>query len=64
VWNTGDLNYAADSVITHSYYKPGVYTIRLGVTDEADEPDENRQTCSFKRLVVLPLRQDPQTDNE
>jgi hypothetical protein len=64
VWNTGDLNYAAESVITYSYYKPGVYTIRLGVTDEADTPEENRQTCSFKRLVVLPLRQDPLSDNE
>ena len=64
VWNTGDLNYVSNSVITHSFYKPGIYTIRLGVVEESGTPEESRQTCTFKRLVVIPPRQDPLSENE
>ena len=64
IWNTGDLSYLADSVITHTYNKPGIYTVRLGITDSAGTPEETKQTCSYKRLVVLPRRQDPLSSNE
>jgi hypothetical protein len=64
IWNTGDLSYVADSVITHTYYKPGVFTVRLGVTEVTDTPEDTRQTCSYKRLVVLPLNPDAVSSTE
>ena len=59
IWNTGDLYYEANPVITHSYYKPGTYTIRLGVMNNAGTPELTRKACSYKRLVVIPQRQGP-----
>jgi len=57
VWNTGDLYYQADSVISHSYYKPGTYIVKLGVIDDSRGPELTRKTCSFKRVVVIPPEQ-------
>lgn len=59
VWNTGDLSYLADPVITHSYYKPGIYTVKLGVIDAESPEGQTRHTCSFKRIVVLPRMEEP-----
>ena len=58
VWNMGDLFYQADSVISHTYYKPGNYIIRLGVTNLPGTPEEIQHSCSSKRVVVLPRRED------
>lgn len=58
IWSTGDLSYDAGSEITHAYYRPGVYTVRLGVTSDAEDPEAIQHTCSFKKLVVLPRGQD------
>ena len=57
VWNTGDLYYAANSIISHRFYKPGIYTVKLGVVDDSGGPEQTRQTCSYKRVVVLPPAQ-------
>jgi hypothetical protein len=53
-WDLGDYTYAGGSNLTHRYYKPGIYTIRLGVTNSADKPEELRKSCSYRYIVVLP----------
>jgi hypothetical protein len=64
VWNTGDLSYVAESVVSHAFNKPGIYTIRLGVLSTEENPDDTRHTCTYKRLVVLPQGQAPVSSNE
>lgn len=53
-WDMGDYTRVSNPTLPHSYYKPGIYTIRLGVTDNADKPEELQKSCSIKRIVVLP----------
>jgi len=57
IWNMGDYNWVADTAVEHRYYQPGTYTVRLGVLNTADQPEEIQKTCGFKRIVVLPRRQ-------
>ncbi len=56
IWNMGDHNWAADTAVEHRYSQPGTYTIKLGVVEEADQPEEVRTNCGYKRIVVLPGR--------
>ena len=53
-WDLGDFTRASNPTLTHLYYKPGIYTIRLGVTNNAKTPEELQKSCSFKHIVVLP----------
>jgi hypothetical protein len=57
VWNLGDHNWMADTAVVHRYYRPGTYTVKLGVVGEAGQPEEAPNTCGYKRLVVLPRRE-------
>ncbi len=57
LWNMGDRNWIADTAVVHRYYRPGTYTVKLGVVDKAGQPGERQKVCGFKRLVVLPGRQ-------
>jgi hypothetical protein len=59
IWNMGDYNWVADTAVVHRYYRPGTYTIKLGVVDKADQPEQVQKTCGFKRVVVLPRREGP-----
>ena len=52
----GDYTWIADTTIEHRYYRPGTYTVKLGVMNTAENPEEILKTCGFKRIVVLPRR--------
>lgn len=54
IWSMGDYNWMADTAVVHRYFKPGTYTVELGVLNEADRQEEIQKTCGFKRIVVLP----------
>lgn len=54
-WDMGDYMRVSGSSLDHRYHKPGIYTIKLGVTNNADDPEELQKSCSLKRIVVLPL---------
>jgi hypothetical protein len=64
IWDMGDHSWIADTTIQYHYYRPGTYTVKLGVVDEADEPEQVQKTCGFKRLVVLPGRRGPVTPEQ
>ena len=53
-WDMGDFTWVSDSTASHTYYKPGNYKVRLGVTSLANSPEEVRKSCSFKEIVVIP----------
>ena len=53
-WDLGDYTYITGSNLSHSYYKPGIYTIRLGVTNIAEKPEDLKKSCSYRNIVVLP----------
>ena len=57
VWNLGDHYWLADTAVVHRYYRPGTYTVKLGVVGEAGQPEQAPNTCGYKRLVVLPRRE-------
>ncbi len=59
VWNMGDHNWAADHETEHRFFQPGTYTVRLGVMNAAEQPEQIQKTCGFKRVVVLPRRDGP-----
>ncbi len=52
-WDLGDFTFVSGSSPAHSYYKPGIYTIRLGVTNDTDKPEELKKSCSYRNIVVL-----------
>jgi hypothetical protein len=52
-WDLGDFTYVSGTTQTHSYYKPGIYTIRLGVTNDTQKPEELKKVCSYRNIVVL-----------
>ncbi len=54
LWNMGDHTWASDTVVDHRYYSPGTYTIKLGVVNDAEQPEEIQKTCGFKRIIVVP----------
>ncbi len=56
IWDMGDKNWVADTSVVHRYYNPGTYTIKLGVVQEADQPEQIQKNCGFKQVVVLPRR--------
>ncbi len=53
-WDLGDLTWVSDSTLTHAWYKPGKYKVRLGVTSIADTQEAVQKACSFKEIVVIP----------
>lgn len=53
-WDLGDYTYVTGSNLTHKYYKPGIYTIRLGVTNTPGKPEDLKKSCSYRNVVVLP----------
>jgi len=53
-WDMGDYTRVSGPTMDYHYYKPGIYTIRLGVTNDEDNPEELQKSCSIKRIVVLP----------
>ncbi len=59
IWNMGDHNWAADTAVQHRYYRSGTYTIKLGVVNDAEQPEQIRTNCGFKKIVVLPRRDNP-----
>jgi PKD repeat protein len=48
-WEFGDGVHAEDEVVTHTWYKPGVYNPVLIVTDE-----RGRKSAFFKEIEILP----------
>jgi hypothetical protein len=52
-WDLGDFTYVSGADLSHSYYKPGIYTIRLGVTNDTQKPEELKKACSLRKIVVL-----------
>lgn len=53
-WDLGDYTYTSGSSLSHRYYKPGIYTIRLGVTNTPEKPEDLKKACSYRSIVVLP----------
>jgi hypothetical protein len=53
-WDMGDLTRVSDSTVTHAWHRPGTYRVSLGVTSLSETPEEVRQACSFKEIVVIP----------
>lgn len=53
-WDLGDYTFTTGSNLMHSYYKPGIYTIRLGVTNTPEKPEDLKKSCTYRNLVVLP----------
>jgi hypothetical protein len=56
IWDMGDKNWMDDPTVSYRYFKPGTYTIKLGVVNDADQPEQIQSTCGFKNVVVLPER--------
>jgi hypothetical protein len=54
VWDMGDKNWISSDNIQHTYFKPGTYTVKLGITNAADQPEEMQKTCGYKKVIVLP----------
>jgi len=52
-WDLGDFTYVSGTGLSHSYYKPGIYTIRLGVTNDTQKPEELKKACSYRKIVVM-----------
>ncbi len=63
-WCMDDYNWLADKTIEHRYFRPGTYTVKLGVMNAADKPEEIQKACGFKRIVVLPRDDDPGASDE
>jgi hypothetical protein len=59
VWNMGDHTWAAETRTEHRYFQPGTYTVKLGVMNAAEQPEQIQKTCGFKRVVVLPRGDGP-----
>jgi len=53
-WDLGDYTRRSSADLTHSYYDPGIYTVKLGVTNDPDKEEVIHKSCSYKRIVVLP----------
>jgi hypothetical protein len=53
-WDLGDYTRVPNPTLTHRYFKPGIYTVRLGVTNDPRNPENLQKSCSFKNVVVLP----------
>jgi hypothetical protein len=53
-WDLGDYTFITGSNLTHTYNKPGIYTIRLGVTNTPDKAENLQKSCSYRNIVVLP----------
>jgi chitodextrinase len=54
IWDFGDLNQAVGENVSHVYKVPGQFTLKLGVTNGAGNPDEILKKCSYKIITVLP----------
>lgn len=54
IWDFGDYYNAVGENVNHIFKKPGQYTVKLGVTNGAENPDELLKSCSFKKITVLP----------
>jgi len=53
-WHTGDYAMPTGIRASHYYYKPGTYTIMLGVTETPGRVEVTQQACTTKKIVVLP----------
>ncbi len=63
-WDMGNLRRLSDTAFNHIYYKPGVYSVRCGVTSKARNPENIQKSCSTKRIVVLPKPEGAIRDDE
>lgn len=54
IWDFGDLYQAVGENVNHIFKIPGQYTVKLGVTNGADNSDELLKSCSYKKITVLP----------
>lgn len=53
-WDFGDATRAEDPEVTHSFRKPGIYNVQLGVTSAvADEDAFPEKACVIKKITVL-----------
>ncbi len=52
-WDLGDLDLEVAPEFTKRYAEPGTYIIRLGVTGQGQD-DEEQKACSYRNIVVLP----------
>ena len=53
-WDTGDYARPTGTRASHYYYKPGIYTIQLGVTENPGRVEITQKACTTKKIVVLP----------
>ena len=56
-WDFGDGERTSNAIARHSYRKPGIYTIQLGVINEqADENTLPEKECVTKNITILRRR--------
>ncbi len=53
-WDFGDGSMAEEEDAEHSYSKPGIYNVRLGLTGRSEEePEMIQKTCANKQIIIL-----------
>lgn len=52
-WELGDGTKTTGEIIYHTYTRPGIYEIILGVLSDPDSPFGLQKSCVYKRIVVL-----------
>jgi len=53
-WDFGDGVMENTNEAEHSYNKPGIYIVRLGLTGKnSDEPDKIQKACVNKKIVIV-----------
>ncbi|MFW5657645.1 MAG: PKD domain-containing protein [Bacteroidota bacterium] len=53
-WDFGDNNKAMGAVVTHTFLRPGNYTVKLGVLNKPEKNQEQQKACSYKNIIILP----------
>jgi len=51
-WDFGDGNKAIGESVTFTYTVPGTYQLKLGVIEDSQETETERQFCSYKTVIV------------
>jgi len=56
-WDFGDGERARNDIVRHSYRRPGVYTIQMGITNrQADETTLSDRECVTRDIIILRRR--------
>ncbi|MGC9341425.1 MAG: PKD domain-containing protein [Bacteroidales bacterium] len=51
-WDFGDGEKDIGANVRHRFSSPGIYQVKLGIIEEAEDPETARRFCSYKTIVV------------